>query len=301
VNNFFESQLILGTVQLGLPYGIANETGQPPEDQAFEMIRLAVENGVLTFDTAQSYGTSEAVLGNAINQLGNKDYIKIITKLPHTFEVANARRLLAESMQRLQVQEIHCLMLHKEEQLVLLDGALGDELHSYLELGLIHHIGVSVYTPEAALAALQHPSVSIVQVPASVFDRRFEQAGVFEIARQNSKSVHIRSALLQGVLCMTPDKLPSYLISLAEPLTAFRQLCYSHQIAPAHAAIGWLLFRYPGMGVIFGADSPEQLVENMELLSKFFEVTVDFWSKLSSICPEQSAALLNPTFWKKHE
>ena len=38
--------LVLGTVQLGTPYGIANRTGMPNEDQALDFITQAVEAGI---------------------------------------------------------------------------------------------------------------------------------------------------------------------------------------------------------------------------------------------------------------
>ena len=45
----------LGTVQLGLPYGAANLTGMPTEEQATELVGFAVKSGVASFDTADAY------------------------------------------------------------------------------------------------------------------------------------------------------------------------------------------------------------------------------------------------------
>ena len=57
------NRLALGTVQLGMPYGIANLTGQVSHQQAKAMLQLALTNGIDTLDTAMSYGDSEACLG----------------------------------------------------------------------------------------------------------------------------------------------------------------------------------------------------------------------------------------------
>lgn len=43
--------LALGTVQLGLPYGAANATGMPTEDEAVAMVTAAVAGGVTSLDT----------------------------------------------------------------------------------------------------------------------------------------------------------------------------------------------------------------------------------------------------------
>jgi len=55
------SHLVLGTAQLGLPYGIANQTGQPDQVVATAIIREAWNQGIREFDTAQGYGDSEQV------------------------------------------------------------------------------------------------------------------------------------------------------------------------------------------------------------------------------------------------
>ena len=65
-----ETRLVLGTVQLGLDYGIANENGKPTQDQATAIIQKAWDNGIREFDTAQAYVTIENVLGIALKKLG---------------------------------------------------------------------------------------------------------------------------------------------------------------------------------------------------------------------------------------
>ena len=51
--------LALGTVQLGLPYGAANTTGMPTEEQAVEIVCTAVAAGVRSLDTAHGYQLSQ--------------------------------------------------------------------------------------------------------------------------------------------------------------------------------------------------------------------------------------------------
>ena len=55
------SPLTLGTVQLGLPYGL-HAGGQAPERAvAFDILRAAADCGIDTLDTARDYGVAEAV------------------------------------------------------------------------------------------------------------------------------------------------------------------------------------------------------------------------------------------------
>ena len=56
-------RLVLGTAQLGMNYGIANQTGKPELATARNIVRTAWEGGIRCFDTAQGYGDSERILG----------------------------------------------------------------------------------------------------------------------------------------------------------------------------------------------------------------------------------------------
>ena len=61
------SRLMLGTVQFGMPYGVANRMGQPDYGDVLAMVAAAIEGGVNCFDTAAAYGSSEEVLGRAMS------------------------------------------------------------------------------------------------------------------------------------------------------------------------------------------------------------------------------------------
>jgi aryl-alcohol dehydrogenase-like predicted oxidoreductase len=120
--------LILGTAQLGQPYGIANKSGQPDQTTATAIVQAALDGGVSTFDTAQGYGQSEIVLGSALKQLRAADKVKIISKLSPTLTLADAGRLsssVRNSLDRLGVSMLYCCMFHREEHLSLLNEQIG--------------------------------------------------------------------------------------------------------------------------------------------------------------------------------
>ena len=52
------SELSLGTVQLGMSYGISNSTGKPDREEAFSILDTAAEEGITVLDTAAAYGDS---------------------------------------------------------------------------------------------------------------------------------------------------------------------------------------------------------------------------------------------------
>ena len=57
------SAFALGTVQLGIEYGLGEHSAKPTEEAAFAILDRAVDLGVNTLDTANNYGESEAVIG----------------------------------------------------------------------------------------------------------------------------------------------------------------------------------------------------------------------------------------------
>ena len=139
--NYFEnseesktaSRLVLGTAQLGMPYGIANSTGQPDFETAVAIIKTAWECGIREFDTAQAYGESEAVLGRALSSLGIANDVRIITKLdpkldPHQGQ--DIKRAVDRSLERLQLPCLFGLMLHREEWLDDLNKGLEKTLQT---------------------------------------------------------------------------------------------------------------------------------------------------------------------------
>src|SRR5262249_60797866 len=69
--------LALGTAQFGMRYGIANSTGRPSISVVRSILDRAESVGVLTLDTAYTYGDSEQILGRL---LANRNPFRIITK-----------------------------------------------------------------------------------------------------------------------------------------------------------------------------------------------------------------------------
>ncbi len=112
-----KNKLVLGTVQLGLDYGIANKTGKPTPSEAIEIMEYAVENGVLYFDTAYSYGYSEIIIGKFLNiDKSYRDKVSIITKMPplnsKELDEGNINDYFFESLRKLGQESIYCYMVH---------------------------------------------------------------------------------------------------------------------------------------------------------------------------------------------
>ncbi len=295
------NKIILGTAQLGMPYGIANTQGQPDQDVATEIVATALNTGITYFDTAQIYGVSEQILGKALQTLKAQSKAKIITKVASN-NLQDEQLLLRAfntSLQNMGVSSLYCFMLHHEDYLPLLNAWQGDFLKKLQEQGKINHLGISIYSPDLALQALEHPLIQVVQVPSSLLDRRFIKAGVFKLAKKLNKEIHIRSVFLQGVLCMPPKNLPTHLTALNEPISIFQTLCTKYACTPSQAAIAWMQYCEPESFLIFGAETSTQVQENTNISWQNNCNVQEFLNQIDEIYAPQEAKLLNPALWNK--
>lgn len=293
------SQIVLGTAQLGMDYGIANANGRPSVNVAAEVVRVAWEHGVRCFDTAQSYGESELVLGNALARYG-AEAPKIVTKLSAKIDINDVTAVVSgmrASLERLHIDHVWGLMLHDEDTLDLWmrDGAQG--LQVLKQMGLAKHLGVSVYSAERALQALAFDEVDVIQVPANIFDRRMVRAGVFSRARDLGKTVFVRSVFLQGLVFLSPDSAAR----VPEGENAVRTLgafCEHNGVGIRKFVLDHIRWAAPGAMLVIGAETAEQICENCSLFTAApcNPLLHEQWAKLWIV---DHPGLIDPRSWPK--
>jgi len=258
-------RLVLGTAQLGMRYGIANKDGRPAHGCVRSIVETSWAHGIREFDTAQSYGDSEQVLGLALTELGIANQAKVISKLHPKIDHRNeksVREAVARTLNRLGVQRLYGLMIHNEDHLRALDDGMGETFRGLVKDDLVEHIGISVYSPQAALQALSFDAIDMIQIPANVLDRRMQEAGVFVHAREKRKQVYLRSVFLQGLLLMEIDELPAKVERARSVLKALHRIANEFDTSPKRMALGFVRDTYADAKVVFGAELPEQVEDN---------------------------------------
>jgi aryl-alcohol dehydrogenase-like predicted oxidoreductase len=292
------SRLVLGTAQLGMRYGIANKSGQPDFVMASNIIRTAWESGICEFDTAQDYGESEQVLGQALYEMGISQDAKIISKLNPNLNHLDKEvlsRALEKSLNRFRISCLYGLMLHREEFISFLDVGLKKNLIDFVQNGTVKHIGVSVYSPEKALQALQSEVIDIVQIPTNVLDRRFCDSRVFELAEQKDKMIYIRSIFLQGLLLMKLEEIPANMDFVKPVIKTFEQIANEFGMTRQMMALGYVKLRFRNARVIFGAETPEQVKNNIS--SWTMKLPESFLKRVDEIFVNVDERIMNPTLW----
>jgi aryl-alcohol dehydrogenase-like predicted oxidoreductase len=280
----------LGTVQFGLDYGVSNDKGRTPPEEAEQILDFAASAGVQILDTSPSYGCSEQVLGAGA---GRAEQFRVVTKTRPN--VADARALtddLEGSLQRLDRSSVYGLLVHRCADLLSDRGAaLYAELVRLKESELVKKIGVSVYNAVEIDAVLEKYSVDIIQVPISVLDQRLLTSGHLRKIKELGIEVHARSVFLQGLLLMHPDHLPLRMKPLDEYLRSYRQYLAERGLTPVEAALNFVL-QLPEIDVV---------VCGVNTLSQFAEIVNAARTSVNTMGWEMFAndeeRFWNPTMW----
>ncbi len=292
-------KLILGTVQLGMPYGIANTSGQPDHATAREIIKTALENNITYFDTAQAYGESESVLGIVLEELGVLDEVHITSKLSASLDPTDMSRLesaIESSFSRLRVDRLWCMLLHKPEWLASWDEGLANVLHRYQREGRICHLGVSLGTVRDAPAALAHSDVAVLQAPCNAWDRRMKEQGYLDAAHTAGRLCCIRSVYLQGLLTMTPEEVAVKLPEAREAAVRWWKLAGAFGIPPKELALRYALTLCAPL--VVGAESPGQVAETARLAQQAPLTPQDIQTIAQAMDPFLGETIMEPWQWK---
>lgn len=258
-------RICLGTAQFGLNYGIANKKGKVPRDEVFRILDYAHNKGIKTLDTAHSYGNSEFVIGEVIDE--RKYDFKIISKISsvNNFNSNKIKKLLNESFSRLKIKKIHGYLVHNFDDLLKYEY-LWKTLEGFKNEGLVERIGFSLYRPQELETIFSKKiDFDILQVPYSVFDRRFEQ--YFKRLKDEGVEIYARSVFLQGLAFLEPTALPQNLKDARVYLERLQGLILDNDISVNALCLNFVLLNPDIDKAIIGVDSLEHLKENSEFVN----------------------------------
>jgi len=249
----------LGTAQFGMAYGVANQAGKVAPDDVRRILALARDRGIDTVDTAMDYGDSESCLGES----GVADF-RIVTKLSALpDEVVDVERWVRgkvqASLQRLGVQSIQGLLLHRPHQLSGPKGpALARALQGLKDDGQVAKIGVSIYSPSELDSVCQACPIDLVQAPFSVLDRRLHTSGWLQKLHDAGVEVHVRSVFLQGLLLMPRGGIPDKFKPWAPVWDAWHDWLQASACPAVLACIGFARSFPQIQRIVVGVDSLDQ-------------------------------------------
>lgn len=291
---------MLGTAQLGLPYGIANSSGSPTREQALELIEAAWTGGIRSFDTAQSYGNSEQILGDCLNSVGIKRNAQVITKLAkEAFENEDAAFIsIGKSLSNLKMDRIFGVLSH-HPTFNDIPMEKYQQIFSFLKKeNVIRFSGISVYSGQDALDAIHCEHMDIIQMPLNVWDRSAVEMGLMKKAKAQGKLLVFRSIFLQGLLTMTPEDLPSHMLFASDAVKDWRKFCLLRNISPIDAALQIALELAEGFPLLIGAEKTQQISENLNSAKNNFGSRKELTQSSIQLSLNSSPRLRNPSLWR---
>ena len=295
------SALTLGTVQLGIPYGINNTHGMPTFDESSELLTTAINLGVTAFDTARGYGKSEEVLGRYFTE--NPPHKTIITKVEFSEEtldnvVDSFFYQIEDSKKKLGVDSLSGVLLHSERHIENYGKTLIDALVESKKRGDVKNIGVSLSRKEKMMEYLSDGVFDCVQIPANVFDNKEIREGKVKALSDMGISVFVRSVYLQGLFFRSLDTLPEKLVCAKPMIEELHKLATDNGISVATLALSYIRDTEGVASLVMGAETPEQVRENVALFDtpKLSKSVMD---KITEISESVPPIVIRPWEWNK--
>jgi aryl-alcohol dehydrogenase-like predicted oxidoreductase len=289
-----KDKIILGTVQLGLPYGINNDIGQISPSEAMKILEYGRQNNIHILDTAAAYGNSHQIIGEFHKNLMEKDKYKIITKL-QVNQRKEIRQTILSFLEELQVNKLHAVLFHsfksfRENKMNM------ESLTTLKKEGLIDFMGVSIYTNAEFEMVINDPDVDIVQVPFNLLDNVNKRGFLLKRAQIKGKIIHSRSCFLQGLFFSPLTSFKKVVGLLKKELATLHQLASKNNISMAQLALSYCTQQDTIDQVLIGVDSLEQLEANITMSRE--RLPEEVIAAINAINVKNND-LLNPSLWNQ--
>jgi len=286
-----KNKIALGTVQFGMDYGISNKRGKIPRDEVFEILKEAFESGIDTLDTAYLYCESETVIGDFIKKY--KKQFKVVTKSPDC-KIEQIEDLFYLSLKKLNIGRVYGYLIHNFQHYKE-NPKIWNILEKLKAENKIQKIGLSLYYPSELEYLLNKKiKIDIIQVPYSIFDRRFEPFFI-ELKNRNVE-IHVRSVFLQGLVFKNPEELDGYFTKIKEKISSLNSLSMKYNIPIGALCLNFAILDNSVDRVIVGVDSIKNFKENVSALNYLTDVE-NILQELSQF-KEDDENIILPVNWK---
>ncbi len=287
------SQMVLGTMKFGR---------RTDEKTAFEVMDKAVELGINTFDTANVYGKglehsypgkSEETIGKWVKDRETRDDLLIATKVfgrmsEDINDIGLSRRhihqALKESLKRLQTDWVDIYFTHTFDEETPVEETLRT-FTTLIEEGKIHYIGASNHPVRKIMKALwvsdKHglERYEVLQPVYNIARRHTYEQEIEPIMQEYKLGVTAYSPLGGGFLTgkykkgketdsprFEGIKRRYFKDRNFEILKIIKKIAQEKEVTMAQIAISWVVHQENITAPIIGANSLEQLEENVGAL-----------------------------------
>lgn len=305
------SELCFGTMTFG-GKGYWKAIGMLPEDEATDLVKTAVDNGINFFDTANAYseGLAETLLGKAFRNLGiSRQTVFIATKVRLRMgEGANQVGLsrlhildsVNDSLQRMGIDHIDMLYIHGVDPVTPVEETMR-ALEDLVRSGKVRYLGVS-----------NHPAWMVVKANSFAsqygWSKFVASQNFYSIASRDIEREIVPMALSEGISIMPWSPLAGGFLSgkfrknmqtdgnnrrdnfdfpplnkdkALDIVEVMVRIGEKYNVSAARVALAWTKEKPGVTSVIIGAKSREQLLDNIECIN--LQLTPDEIRELDSI------------------
>ena len=256
------------------------------EDETNEIIKAALDGGINWFDTAEAYGggRSERGLARALRKAGktNGDVVLATKWQPVLRTARSIGKTIDKRVESLAPFSIDLHQVHNPASFSSVDAEM-NAMADLVEGAKIRAVGVSNFSAarmRQAHEALERRGLTLAtnQVKYSLLDRKIEQNGVLDTAKELGVTIIAYSPLEMGLLTGKFHRDPDLLrtrpigrrfqlrrkVERSRPVVeALEELAEAHGVTPAQVALSWLVnFHGDAVVAIPGASRAEQARES---------------------------------------
>jgi len=300
-NNHKISKLCLGTVQFGLDYGVANNSGQVSQKDVNNILSYVLSKDINCFDTGSMYGNSEEKIGNFLENNSTED-LQIISKIKSDFFDINKNKAIIninQSLDYLKSSTLFALLLHNIDAIQNWNDKSTELINTLKNENKIKYFGVSIYTDEEFNLALENECVDVIQIPFNLLDQRAIKNKWLRKAKENNKLIFIRSVYLQGLLLMDIDSIPSHLEVAKKYLQNLEDITIKLNITKNELALSFVDQIADSGVLLFGCDNPNQAKQNIENYNNLKLLDKNILKLLDENVKNIDEYIYNPSKWNK--
>lgn len=283
--------IVLGTAQFGLQYGVTNCHDIVSDDELAAILDLAERSGIQGLDTAKGYGNAQARLAKFLP----RHEFCVTSKIA----VGDVTTGLAESIHS-QLNSILSDLKTEKIDLILIHDAEGMEpktwrdvqhvLNECVSQNIVGDYGLSLYTVNTSKQLIEKDPC-VVQIPISLFNDEFVRTQELHRLKTLGCRIQVRSVFHQGLALSEtwPDRFHQY-----EDLRAtyFSTLeCLS--ATPLAACLGFIKSLNAVDDVVLGITSIDELKDIISTVSdeKAMQLSPDL------LRPYSDEVFRNPAMW----
>lgn len=291
-------ELVLGTAQLGLNYGINNNYGKPNIREAFDILDCALNNNVKILDTAGAYGDSEQIIGKYMSK--HKNAFKIATKLPKINNESDIEKHIERSLSNLDISTIDYYLVHSFNDAVEHKETI-NILDNYKKNRIIKNIGISIYETDELEYILENlfEYVSIVQIPFNILDNRWTNRGLLKKCKEKGISIFSRSIYLQGLFFADDAKINNIHLNGIKYINYIKKIAYEKNVDFKKLLMDYVKIQDDIEYLLIGCETVQQLKENIEEFREDITLSQEDVKRIIEFTYNIPNTIIDPRLWSK--